>query len=283
MRDPRIYNPFDQVYTEFLARVMFEGEHRMDRTSVGTTALFCPPPMRFDLSKGRFPLLTTKKIHFRSVVEELLFFLRGDTNNKILNAKGVTIWNEWAGSDGALGPIYGAQWRNFGGGQISDGRPDGRGVDQLANVISELRVNPTSRRLVVSAWNPVDIPRMALPPCHVMFQFGVFDGRLCLHLTQRSGDAFLGIPFNIASYSLLLILVAREVNLPVGEFVHTVVDAHVYDNHRTQVAELLDRNPFSPPSVSVRAGSGGIFALTRGDIILDEYISHPSIYAPVAV
>jgi thymidylate synthase len=231
--------------------------------------------MRFDLSE-RFPLLTTKKIHAKSVIHELLWFLQGSTNVAYLRANGVTIWDEWADANGELGPVYGAQWRSW-------PAPDGRAIDQLADVMAQIRKNPDSRRLVVSAWNPVDIPRMALAPCHALFQFYVADGRLSCQLYQRSADVFLGVPFNIASYALLTLMVASVANLRPGEFVHTLGDAHLYLNHLEQADEQLTRTPRPLPVMKINPAVKDLFGFRYEDFELVGYDPAPAIRAPIAV
>ncbi len=230
----------DTQYEDLLRRVMAEGTPKPDRTGTGTRSLF-GQQLRFDLDRG-FPLVTTKRVHFRSVAYELLWFLRGDSNVTWLRDHGVTIWDEWAGPDGDLGPVYGVQWRSW-------PTPDGAHIDQISQVLDLLRTDPSSRRMVVSAWNVGEIPQMALPPCHAMFQFYVADGRLSCHLYQRSADLFLGVPFNIASYALLTAMVAQQVDLQVGELVWTGGDCHIYDNHVDQVREQLSRAPFPFPAL----------------------------------
>jgi thymidylate synthase len=231
--------------------------------------------MRFDLSQG-FPLVTTKRVHFKSVVYELLWFLRGDTNVRYLQAHGVTIWDEWADERGELGPIYGAQWRSW-------PAPDGRKIDQLAYVIEEIRRNPDSRRLVVSAWNVADLDRMRLPPCHCLFQFYVAEGKLSCQLYQRSADAFLGVPFNIASYALLTLMVSHVTDLQPGEFIHTLGDVHLYRNHIEQAKLQMTREPYPLPRVRLNPKSDDLFSFRYEDIVLENYQCHPPIPAPVAV
>jgi thymidylate synthase len=231
--------------------------------------------MRFDLSQG-FPLVTTKRVHFKSVVYELLWFLRGDTNVRYLQAHGVTIWDEWADERGELGPIYGAQWRSW-------PAPDGRKIDQLAYVIEEIRRNPDSRRLVVSAWNVADLDRMRLPPCHCLFQFYVAEGKLSCQLYQRSADAFLGVPFNIASYALLTLMVSHVTGLQPGEFIHTLGDVHLYRNHIEQAKLQMTREPYPLPRVRLNPKSDDLFSFRYEDIVLENYQCHPPIPAPVAV
>jgi thymidylate synthase len=263
-----------QAYHDLLRLLLEQGVDRPDRTGTGTRGLF-GHMMRFDLQAG-FPLVTTKRVHWRSVVEELLWFLRGETNVRSLQARGVTIWDEWADADGELGPIYGHQWRSW---------PDGQGgsVDQLGAVVEALRSQPHSRRHVVSAWNVADIPRMALPPCHVLFQFHVADGRLSCLLYQRSADVFLGVPFNIASYALLTLLVAKATGLAPGEFIHTFGDVHLYLNHVEQARLQLAREILPAPRVEIAEGVTDLAALRFEDITLIDYRHHPAIKAPVAV
>lgn len=261
-------------YLELLRKVRHEGVPKSDRTGVGTLSIF-GYQMRFDLSAG-FPLVTTKKIHVKSVIYELLWFLRGDTNVRFLQEHGVTIWDEWADKDGNLGPIYGAQWRSW-------RAPDGRVIDQLANVVEEIRRNPDSRRLVVTAWNPGELDKMALAPCHCLFQFYVANGRLSCQLYQRSGDVFLGVPFNIASYALLTMMVAHVTGLQPGEFIHTLGDAHLYRNHLEQADLQLTRQPFPLPTVRLNPDVRSLFDFRYEDIVVENYRHHPAIPAPVAV
>ncbi|MCS6991837.1 MAG: thymidylate synthase [Chitinophagales bacterium] len=263
-----------EQYHDFLRHILTSGIQKHDRTGVGTLSIF-GYQMRFDLSKG-FPLVTTKKVHFKSVVYELLWFLRGDTNINFLRRHGVTIWDEWADANGDLGPIYGKQWRSW-------QAPDGRTIDQLAQVVHLIRTQPDSRRLVVSAWNPADLEHMALPPCHVLFQFYVAQGKLSCQLYQRSADAFLGVPFNIASYSLLTHMIAHVSGLQVGEFIHTFGDAHIYLNHLEQVRQQLGRSIRPLPQIRFNPMVSDLFAFTYDDIELLNYDPHPPIKAPVAV
>lgn len=265
----------EQQYLNLLRELMEQGLLKSDRTGVGAFSLF-GRQMRFDLS-AEFPLLTTKKIHFRSVAHELLWFLSGDSNVRYLNENGVSIWDEWADPvTGDLGPIYGIQWRSWPG-------PDGEAVDQLARVVEEIRANPHSRRLVVSAWNVADLPKMALPPCHVLFQFYVAEGKLSLSLYQRSADIFLGVPFNIASYSLLALMVAQITDLEPGEFVHTFGDVHLYYNHVEQARLQLSRPPLPMPRLEIAGGHTDLDSFTYDDFKLVGYQHHPAIPAPVAV
>jgi thymidylate synthase len=263
----------EHQYLNLLADILANGARRGDRTGVGTLGVF-GRQMRFDLSQG-FPLLTTKRVHFRSIVVELLWFLRGSTNVRWLQERGVTIWDEWARADGELGPVYGKQWRSW-------TAPDGRVIDQIAAVQRQLRDNPESRRHLVTAWNPADIDDMALPPCHCLFQFFVAEGRLSCQLYQRSADVFLGVPFNIASYALLTLMMAEATGLQPGEFVHTLGDAHLYLNHLDQAREQLARDPRPLPTVRL-APRGDVFAFEEGDVVLDGYQPHKGIKAPIAV
>ncbi len=262
----------DTQYEDLLRRVLETGAVKSDRTGTGTRSLF-GAQLRYDLSAG-FPLVTTKRVHLRSIVLELLWFLRGDGNARWLQERGVTIWDEWAGPDGDLGPVYGVQWRSW-------PTPDGGTVDQLAQVVETLRRDPDSRRMVVSAWNVAELPEMALAPCHALFQFYVADGRLSCQLYQRSADMFLGVPFNIASYALLTHLVAAEVGLEVGDFVWTGGDCHVYDNHVDQVREQLSREPFPFPQLRLRPAP--LLEHDHEDVEVVGYRHHPAIKAPVAV
>ncbi len=263
----------EQAYLDLLADILANGVQRGDRTGTGTLGVF-GHQMRFDLSKG-FPLLTTKKLHRKSIILELLWFLRGDTNVKWLQDQGVSIWDEWAAPDGELGPVYGKQWRSW-------TAPDGRVIDQIANVITALKTNPDSRRHIVSAWNPADVDDMALPPCHCLFQFYVAQGRLSCQLYQRSADVFLGVPFNIASYALLTVMMAKVVGLEPGEFVHTLGDAHLYLNHLDQAREQLQRQPYPFPTLEI-ADKADLFAFTYDDFKLRGYKAHEKIAAPIAV
>ena len=267
------YNFGVRQYLQLLDDVLSNGRRKGDRTGVGALSVF-GRQARFDLSEG-FPLLTTKKLHWKSVVYELLWFLRGDTNIKYLNDNGVRIWNEWADESGDLGPIYGRQWRRW--------PSSGGGVDQIKSTLAELRANPDSRRLVVSSWNVGEIPSMRLPPCHVLFQFNVADGALSCQLYQRSADIFLGVPFNIASYALLTCMTAHICGLRPGEFVHTFGDLHLYLNHTEQAKTQLQRKPLSPPQLQLSPKIDDIFNFTFDDIQLLNYEAHPHIAAPVAV
>ena len=263
-----------QVYLELLDQVLTCGVRKHDRTGTGTLSLF-GWQMRFDLAQG-FTLVTTKRVHWKSVLYELLWFLRGDTNIAYLKKHGVGIWDKWADAAGDLGPVYGKQWRSW-------GCADGGTVDQIAAVVEEIRRNPDSRRLIVSAWNVGELPRMALAPCHALFQFYVAEGRLSCQLYQRSGDVFLGVPFNIASYALLTHMVAQTCDLEVGEFVHTLGDAHLYLNHLDQAREQLTRTPKAPPRLALNPAVHDLFAFRAEDIVLHDYAPHPAIRAPVAV
>ncbi len=266
--------PIERAYLDLLRDILETGEDQSDRTGVGTRGVF-GRQIRHDMADG-FPLLTTKTVHFKSVAVELLWFVKGLTNVGWLQERGVTIWDEWADEDGELGPVYGKQWRAWTG-------PDGREIDQLAQLIEQIKANPDSRRLVVSAWNPYDVPSMALPPCHTLFQFKVLGGRLHLQLYQRSADMFLGVPFNIASYALLLAMVAQAAGLEPGEFVHTFGDAHIYSNHRAQVAEQLSRAPRALPTLRLDPIVTDLFAFDYEHITIEGYDPHPRIAAPVAV
>lgn len=261
-------------YEDLLRDVLESGTHKSDRTGTGTTSVF-GRQIRFDLSKG-FPLITTKRVHFKSIAYELLWFLRGDSNVKWLQDHGVTIWDEWADASGDLGPVYGVQWRSW-------PTPDGESIDQLAQVIEQIRQTPDSRRLIVSAWNPADIPDMALAPCHALFQFYVADGKLSCQLYQRSADLFLGVPFNIASYALLTLMVAQQVGLEPGDFVWTGGDCHIYDNHLEQVSEQLTRDPYPYPTLRFARKPESILDYGYDDFIVDDYQHHAPIRAAVAV
>ena len=263
----------DTQYEDLLRLVMTSGATKPDRTGTGTRSVF-GHQLRYDLRRG-FPLVTTKKVHFRSVAYELLWFLRGDSNVRWLQDHGVTIWDEWAGPDGDLGPVYGVQWRSW-------PAPDGTHVDQISQVLETLRADPHSRRLLVSAWNVAEIPKMALAPCHAMFQFHVADGRLSCQLYQRSADLFLGVPFNIASYALLTHMVAQQVGLDVGDFIWTGGDCHIYDNHVEQVTEQLSRSPYPFPTLRLRKAAS-LFDYGFDDFEIVGYEHHPALRAPVAV
>ena len=261
-------------YLELMEHVLADGVEKGDRTGTGTLSVF-GHQMRFDLNAG-FPLLTTKKLHVKSIVYELLWFLRGDTNVKYLNEHGVKIWDEWADEGGELGPVYGQQWRSW-------PAPDGAAIDQIANVVSAIRRNPDSRRLIVSAWNPAEVDKMALPPCHCLFQFYVAKGKLSCQLYQRSADVFLGVPFNIASYALLTMMVAQVTDLKAGEFIHTFGDAHLYRNHIEQARLQLARTPRQLPVMRLNPAVKDLFAFTYEDFTLEGYEPHPHIKAQVAV
>ncbi len=261
-------------YLNLMEDVLLNGQTREDRTGVGTRGVF-GRQMRFDLADG-FPMLTTKKLHTRSIIVELLWFLRGDTNIGWLKENGVSIWDEWADENGDLGPVYGKQWRSW-------AAPDGQTIDQIAWVLNEIRTNPSSRRLIVSAWNPADVNDMALPPCHCLFQFHVAGGRLNCQLYQRSADVFLGVPFNIASYALLTILMARATGLQPGEFVHTFGDAHLYLNHEEQARLQLMRDCRTLPKLEINPDKSDLFGWRYEDFTVTGYDPHPHIKAPVAV
>jgi thymidylate synthase len=260
-------------YEDLLRQVLDAGTRKADRTGTGTRSVF-GHQMRFSLQDG-FPLITTKRVHFRSIAIELLWFLRGDSNVKWLQDHGVTIWDEWAREDGELGPVYGVQWRSW-------PAPDGSHIDQISQVVNQLRTDPDSRRMIVSAWNVSDIPQMALPPCHAFFQFYVADGRLSCQLYQRSADLFLGVPFNIASYALLVHMVAQQTDLEVGDFIWTGGDCHIYDNHVDQVTEQLSREVLPFPRIELRRAAS-IFDYDYEDFTVVGYEHHPAISAPVAV
>ena len=261
-------------YEDLLREVMESGSPKSDRTGTGTRSLF-GKQIRFDLSQG-FPLITTKRVHIRSLVVELLWFLRGDTNVRYLHEHDVTIWDEWADDNGDLGPVYGAQWRSW-------PTPDGGVIDQISDVVEQIRTNPDSRRLIVSAWNPADIPKMALAPCHALFQFEVHDGKLSCQLYQRSADMFLGVPFNIASYALLTHMIAQQTDLEVGDFIWTGGDCHIYDNHHEQVTRQLAREPFPYPTLRITRRPESLFDYELEDFEIEGYQHHKGIKAPVAV
>ncbi len=261
-------------YLDLLRHIRAHGTIKSDRTGVGTQSVF-GYQMRFNLEDG-FPLLTTKKVHLKSIIYELLWFIAGDTNIKYLNDHGVTIWDEWADENGDLGPVYGHQWRSW-------PTPDGKTIDQLSAVVEQIRRNPDSRRLIVSAWNPAEVDKMALPPCHSMFQFYVADGRLSCQLYQRSADVFLGVPFNIASYALLTMMIAQSCGLKAGDFVHTLGDAHIYLNHFDQVATQLSREPRPLPRMVINPEKKDIFSFEYEDFTLEGYDPWPVIKAPIAV
>jgi thymidylate synthase len=263
-----------QQYHDLMERILARGTAKGDRTGTGTLSIF-GHQMRFDLSKG-FPLTTTKKLHLKSIIYELLWFLTGNTNVKYLNEHGVTIWNEWADGTGELGPVYGRQWRSW-------PAPDGRTIDQIANVLAAIRRDPNSRRLIVTAWNPADVDKMALPPCHCLFQFYVAERRLSCQLYQRSADVFLGVPFNIASYALLTLMVAQVTGLNAGEFVHTLGDAHLYLDHVEQARLQLTRPPRPLPKMLLNPGVTDLFRFRYEDFVLEGYDPHPHIKAKVAV
>ncbi|MBD3814922.1 MAG: thymidylate synthase [Halothiobacillus sp.] len=261
-------------YLDLLQKVMEHGVDRGDRTGTGTRSIF-GHQMRFDLEAG-FPALTTKKLHLRSIIHELLWFIQGDTNIRYLQENGVRIWDEWADAEGNLGPVYGKQWRSW-------ATPDGRTIDQLSQVIHDIKTNPESRRLIVTAWNPADVPNMALPPCHLLFQFYVANGKLSCQLYQRSADIFLGVPFNIASYALLTLMIAQVTDLTPGEFIHTLGDAHIYHNHFEQARTQLERTPGKLPTMKINPERRSIESFIFDDFVLEDYAPLPHIAAPVAV
>jgi thymidylate synthase len=261
-------------YEDLLRDVLENGHHKADRTGTGTRSIF-GRQIRYDLAAG-FPLITTKRVHFRSLAIELLWFLRGDTNVRWLQERGVSIWDEWADENGDLGPVYGHQWRSW-------PRPDGGVVDQITNVVDQIRTNPTSRRLIVSAWNPAEVDDMALPPCHALFQFEVHDGKLSCQLYQRSADLFLGVPFNIASYALLTQMIAQQTDLELGDFVWTGGDCHIYDNHVEQVTRQLGREPYPYPTLRILRRPASILDYEFEDFEIEDYRHHKGIKAPVAV
>jgi thymidylate synthase len=261
-------------YLDLMKHVLEHGARKGDRTGTGTLSIF-GAQLRFDLNAG-FPLLTTKKVHLKSIIHQLLWFLKGETNTRYLRENGVTIWDEWADKSGELGPVYGYQWRSW-------PAPDGRHIDQVSQVIEQIRKNPDSRRLVVSAWNVADLPKMALLPCHAFFQFYVAGGRLSCQLYQRSADLFLGVPFNIASYALLTMMVAQVCGLKPGDFVHTFGDTHLYLNHLDQAREQLSRTPRRPPAIALNPAVKDLFQFKYEDFSLENYDPHPAIKAPIAV
>ena len=265
-------------YHDLMQLVLDHGAKKSDRTGTGTLSVF-GHQMRFDLSAG-FPLVTTKKLHLKSIIHELLWFLKGETNTRYLKENGVTIWDEWADANGDLGPVYGYQWRSWPAPSIQN--PDCR-IDQISDVIEQIKANPDSRRLIVSAWNVADIPKMALAPCHAFFQFYVADGKLSCQLYQRSADIFLGVPFNIASYALLTMMIAQVCGLKPGDFVHTLGDAHLYANHLEQTREQLSREIRPLPTMQLNAAVKDLFAFKFDDFTLSDYHPHPSIKAPIAV
>jgi thymidylate synthase len=263
-----------QNYLQLLQHILDQGTDKTDRTGTGTRSVF-GYQLRYDLQKG-FPLVTTKKVHLKSIIYELLWFLRGETNIAYLKENGVSIWNEWADDNGELGPVYGKQWRSWEG-------KDGKVIDQVTELIAQIKKNPDSRRLIINAWNVADLPEMALMPCHTMFQFYVADGKLSCQLYQRSADVFLGVPFNIASYALLTMMVAQVCDLEPGDFVHTFGDVHIYNNHMEQVKLQLSRTPFPLPQMKINPAVKDIFGFHFEDFTLENYQSHPGIKAPVAV
>ncbi|HET9644444.1 MAG TPA: thymidylate synthase [Burkholderiaceae bacterium] len=266
--------PVRSQYEDFMRHVFEHGTPKRDRTGTGTRSVF-GYQMRFDLAEG-FPLVTTKKVHLRSIILELLWFLRGDSNVRWLQERGVTIWDEWADAKGELGPVYGVQWRSW-------PTPDARHIDQIAEVVRQLKTDPDSRRIIVSAWNVADLPRMALAPCHALFQFYVADGRLSCQLYQRSADIFLGVPFNIAGYALLTHMLAQQCDLTPGDFIWTGGDCHIYDNHVEQVSTQLGRTPYPYPMLRIKRCPASIFEYEYEDFEVLEYQCHPAIKAPVAV
>jgi thymidylate synthase len=261
-------------YHDLLQHILDKGAQKHDRTGTGTISVF-GYQMRFDLKEG-FPMVTTKKLHLRSIIHELLWFLKGETNIKYLKDNGVSIWDEWADENGELGPVYGKQWRSWEG-------ADGKTIDQISWLINEIKKNPDSRRLIISAWNVADLPRMALMPCHTLFQFYVAEGKLSCQLYQRSADVFLGVPFNIASYALLTLMVAQVCDLEPGDFVHSFGDVHLYNNHIEQARLQLSRTPFPLPTMKLNPGVKDIFGFRYEDFVLENYQCHPGIKAPVAI
>lgn len=263
-----------QQYLQLLQHLLDNGTAKTDRTGTGTRSVF-GYQMRFDLQKG-FPLVTTKKLHLKSIIYELLWFLKGDTNIRYLNENGVSIWNEWADENGDLGPVYGHQWRSWSG-------ADGKTYDQITDVLQQIKTNPDSRRMIVNAWNVADLPQMALSPCHALFQFYVADGKLSCQLYQRSADAFLGVPFNIASYALLTMMMAQVCDLQAGEFIHSFGDLHLYNNHIEQAQLQLSREPYPLPTMTINKAVKNLFDFKWEDFTLENYQAHPHIKAPVAV
>jgi thymidylate synthase len=263
-----------EAYHQLLRHILNTGVRKTDRTGTGTLSCF-GYQMRFNLEDG-FPMVTTKKLHTRSIIHELLWFIQGSTNIQYLKENGVSIWDEWADEKGELGPVYGKQWRSWSG-------PDGKVIDQLSEVIAEIKKNPDSRRLIVSAWNVADLPQMALMPCHTLFQFYVVEGKLSCQLYQRSADAFLGVPFNIASYALLTLMVAQVTGLSCGEFIHTFGDVHLYANHLQQAQIQLSRTPYPLPTMKINPAVTDIFSFRYEDFTLENYQCHPAIKAPVAI
>lgn len=263
-----------QAYLDLVKHILENGTDKSDRTGTGTRSVF-GYQMRFDLKEG-FPMVTTKKVHLRSIIHELLWFLKGETNIQYLKEHGVSIWDEWADENGELGPVYGKQWRSWTG-------ADGKTHDQIVDLIQQIKKNPDSRRLIVSAWNVAELPKMALMPCHTLFQFYVAEGKLSCQLYQRSADVFLGVPFNIASYALLTMMIAQVCDLELGDFVHTFGDVHLYNNHFEQADLQLSRAPFPLPKMKINPDVKDIFGFTFEDFVLEDYQSHPAIKAPVAV
>jgi len=263
-----------QQYLDLLQHILDKGAVKSDRTGTGTLSYF-GYQMRFNLQDG-FPLVTTKRLHLKSIIHELLWFLKGETNIKYLKENGVSIWNEWADEEGELGPVYGKQWRSWEG-------ADGRVIDQISDLIKQIKTNPDSRRLIVSAWNVADLPKMALMPCHTIFQFYVAEGKLSCQLYQRSADVFLGVPFNIASYALLTLMIAQACDLEPGEFIHSFGDVHLYNNHMEQAKLQLTRKPFALPKMKLNSSVKNIFDFKFEDFVLENYEYHPAIKAPVAV
>ncbi len=263
-----------QAYLDLVRHILDKGTDKSDRTGTGTRSVF-GYQMRFDLNEG-FPMVTTKKLHLKSIVHELLWFLKGETNIQYLKENGVSIWNEWADENGELGPVYGKQWRSWSG-------ADGNTYDQILDLVSQIKKNPDSRRLIVSAWNVAELPKMALMPCHSLFQFYVADGKLSCQLYQRSADVFLGVPFNIASYALLTMMVAQVCELGLGDFVHTFGDVHLYNNHFDQAREQLSRTPFPLPKMKINPSVKDILSFQFEDFQLEGYQSHPAIKAPIAI